>query len=107
MIPSRASALQTVYRGDQVPDGLLMRFCKKMQFGEMTGLIVLQIFRLSLRNMHPLWACVCSDALSKPTLASHWLPGPTDDVVCTCGHSCGFDSVYMIFMQMDYSHGSF
>lgn len=37
MITSRAAAVQTVYH----PDRLLMRFCKKMQFSEMTELIVL------------------------------------------------------------------
>lgn len=52
MITSRAAAEQTVYRVDRVPDRLLMRFCKKLQFGEMTELIVLQTFRQSLRNMN-------------------------------------------------------
>lgn len=42
MITSRAAAVQTVYHVDQVPDRLLMRLSKKMQFGEMTELIVLQ-----------------------------------------------------------------
>lgn len=41
MITSRAAAVQTVYHVDRGPDRLLMRFCKKMQFSEMTELIVL------------------------------------------------------------------
>ncbi len=75
MITSRAAAVQTVYHVDQVPDRLLMRFCKKMQFGEMTELIVLQTFRQSLRNMDtvklflPVCVCVCG-------------------CVCVCVHVC-------------------
>jgi len=72
MITSRAPAVETVYRVDQVPDRLLMRFCKKMQFGEMTELIVLQTSRQSLRNMNSLE----SDVLSNPILFSNWLPLP-------------------------------
>lgn len=69
MSTSRTAALQTVYHVDLAPDGVLMRFCNKMHFGEMTELIVLQTFGQSLRNMDtnsacvPACACLCVCAL--------------------------------------------
>lgn len=81
--------MQTVYHEDLVPDRLLMRFCKKMQFGEMTELIVLQTFRQSLRNMEtvklslPACACVRACMCFVPMT---WYP---------CGHSWVSDSVYI------------
>lgn len=62
--------MQTVYHVDQVPDRFLMRFCKKMLFGEMTELIVLQTFRQSLRNTNT----GKLDVLSNLILVFSWAP---------------------------------
>lgn len=77
MITSRAAAVQTVYHVDQVPDRFLMRFWKRMLFGEMTELIVLQTFRQSLGNTDT----DKLDVFSNLILISHWLPCCADDVV--------------------------
>lgn len=85
MATSRAAAVQTVYHKDLVPDGLLMRFCKKMQFGEMTELIVLQTFKQSLGNMDTVklsLLCVYMCVWVSMT----WYP---------YGRSWGSDSVYI------------
>lgn len=68
--------MQTVYLVDRVPDRLLMRFCKKMQFSEITELIVLKTLKQSLGSMNT----VKSDVLNNLILISNWLPCCTDDV---------------------------